>query len=186
MDVNYYGADEDGNVTMQTTEMSGATGLMTAYNRIGATYAGASAAINTILRAECGFTGTILSDAGGEPNTYMTTDYSLRKGQNLTLTNNGTNGLYDTESPTAIYWLKNSTRYLLYNKANSNAVMGMAPGAIVTYGTPPRVMIMWGFWALAGLFILFNLFRVFQYATGKKTAKVKEGKAKDDEDDDEY
>ena len=187
MDVNYYAADDDGNVTMQTTEMSGATGLMTAYNRIGATYAGASAAINTILRAECGFTGTILSDAGGEPNTYMTTDYSLRKGQNLTLTNNGTNGLYDTESATAIYWLKNSTRYLLYNKANSNAVMGMAPGAIVTYGTPPRVMILWGLWALAGLFTLFNIFRIFQYATGKKTVKEKAGKAKDDEDDeDEY
>ncbi len=184
MTVNYYGADEDGNVTMQSTEMPGATGLMTAYNRIGATYAGASAAINQILRAECGFTGTILSDAGGEPNTYMTTDYSLRKGQNLTLTNNGTNGLYDTESATAVYWLKNSTRFLLYNKANSNAVMGMAPGDVVTYGTPPRVMILWGLWILVGLFTLFNIFRIFQYATGKKTAKVKEKKA--EEDDDEY
>ena len=36
----------------------------------------------------------------------MTTDLALRRGQNLTLANNGNNGLYDTDSPTAVYWLK--------------------------------------------------------------------------------
>ena len=45
-----------------------------------------------------GFTGTVITDAGGEPDTYMTTDFALRRGQNLTLTNNGSNSLYDTES----------------------------------------------------------------------------------------
>lgn len=184
MNVNYYGADEEGNAVMMTKEMPAATGIMTCYNRVGGIYGGASNAINQILRDEIGFKGTVLTDAGGEPNTYMTTDLALRHGQNLTLTNNGTNGLYDTESPTAVYWLKQSTHYLLYNKANSNAVMGMAPGAIIRYGTAPWRIVMYVVWALAALGLAFGIFRTIQIATGKVTVKEKVKKAA--HSDDEY
>lgn len=185
MDVNYYEYDEDaGEYVMTSKNMSAATGLMSAYNRIGATYAGASVVINEVLRDECGFTGTIISDAGGEPNTYMTTDYSLRRGQNLTLTNNGTNGLYDTDSATAVYWLKQSTRYLLYNKANSNAVQGMAPGSHVTYGMALWQMILIGVWVIAAGLSLFGVVHCVRLAQGKVKLKEKAAKiikAEDDE-----
>ena len=184
MSVNYYEADNDGNMTMASKEMPAATGIMTAYNRIGATYAGASVVINDILRDECGFTGTIISDAGGEPNTYMTTDYSLRRGQNLTLTNNGTNGLYDTESATAVHWLKQSTHYLLYNKANSNAVNGMAPGAIVTYSMAPWQIILICVWVVVGILSIAGIAYCVMLGKGKiqlKEKAVKESKTDDDE-----
>lgn len=184
-DVNYYGINEDGQVEMMTTQMTGATGIMTAYNRVGGIYAGASTVINSILRDECGFTGTVLTDAGGEPNTYMTTDLALRNGQNLTLCNNGTNGLYDIESPTAVYWLKQSTRYLLLNKANSSAVMGMAPGAVITYGTSPWVLVMYAVWAVTAIFALVNIGQIVMIATGKLTVKEKVS-VKNMADDDEY
>lgn len=188
MDVNYYDYDEAaGEYVMKTKTMPAATGLMSAYNRIGATYAGASNVINDILRDECGFTGTIISDAGGEPNTYMTTDYSLRRGQNLTLTNNGTNGLYDTESATAVYWLKQSTRYLLYNKANSNAVQGMAPGSHVTYGMAPWQIALVIVWIVAGALSLLGVIYCVRLAQGK--VKLKEKAAKTVQkigDEDEY
>lgn len=184
-DVNYYGINEDGQVEMMTTQMTGATGIMTAYNRVGGIYAGASTVINSILRDECGFTGTVLTDAGGEPNTYMTTDLALRNGQNLTLCNNGTNGLYDIESPTAVYWLKQSTRYLLFNKANSSAVMGMAPGAVITYGTSPWVLAMYAVWAVTAIFALVNIGQIVMIATGKLTVKEKVS-VKNMADDDEY
>ncbi len=184
-DVNYYGINEDGQVEMMTTQMTGATGIMTAYNRVGGIYAGASTVINSILRDECGFTGTVLTDAGGEPNTYMTTDLALRNGQNLTLCNNGTNGLYDIESPTAVYWLKQSTRYLLFNKANSSAVMGMAPGAVITYGTSPWVLVMYAVWAVTAIFALVNIGQIVMIATGKLTVKEKVS-VKNMADDDEY
>ena len=185
-DVNYYGLDENGEVTMLTTEMSGATGIMTCYNRIGAIFGGASNTINQCLRGEFGFTGTVLTDAGGEPNTYMTTDLSLRAGQNLTLANNGTNGLYDTESPTAVYWLKQSTRYLLFNKANSNCVMGMAPGSVISYGTSPWKLVMYGVWALVAVLVVVNICQIALIATGKMKVKEKAAKAKAIENDDEY
>ena len=185
MNVNYYAADDNGVVTMQTKTMPAATGIMTCYNRIGGIYGGASNAINQILRDEIGFKGTVLTDAGGEPNTYMTTDLALRRGQNLTLTNNGSNGLYDIESPTAVYWLKQSTHYLLYNKANSNCVMGLTPGAVITYGIAPREIIVYALWAVTALFAVFEIVTIIPIATGKKKVeeKVKTGS---DDDADEY
>ena len=185
MTINYYAADEEGNAVMTSKVMPAATGIMTCYNRVGGIYGGASNAIVQILRNEIGFKGTVLTDAGGEPNTYMTTDLALRRGQNLTLTNNGTNGLYDTESATAVYWLKDSTHYLLYNKANSNAVMGMAPGAVIRYGTAPWRIVMYVVWALAALGLAFGIFQTVRVATGKVEVKEKVKKVVS-HDDDEY
>lgn len=187
MDVNYYDADEEtGEYTMTTKEMSAATGLMTSYNRIGATYSGASSVLNGILRSECGFTGTIVTDAGGEPNTYMTTDKALRHGQNLTLTNNGTNGLYDTESATAVYWLKQSTRYLLYNKANSNAVMGMAPGDSVSYNMAVWQIVLNIVWGIAAILWIIGIVYCIRLGQGKIKLKEAKVKVKESESDDEY
>lgn len=155
MQVKYYAVDEEtGEYVMKEKTMSAATGIMTCYNRIGATYGGASISINGILRNEWNFTGTVLTDAGGEPDTYMTTDLALRRGQNLTLTNNGTQGLFDTESDTAIWWLKNSTKHLLYNKANSNILsgLGLAPGDYIYYDISPwqiGIIVAWVFVGLA-------------------------------------
>ena len=165
-------------------DMSAATGIMTCYNRIGATYGGASVSINGILRNEWNFTGTVLTDAGGEPDTYMTTDLALRRGQNLTLTNNGTQGLFDTESATAVYWLKRSTRHLLYNKANSNIMQGVAPGASFYYKTAPWV---------TGLVVAWSVLAAMTVATvavdvllAKGVIKVKEKEAVASDSDDEY
>ena len=148
MNVNYYGVNAEGKYEMMTKEMPAATGIMTAYNRIGARYAGASDSLNLILRDEFGYHGTTITDAGGQPNTYMTTDLMLRKGGHLTLTNNGSNGLYDTESPTAVYYLKDATKHILYNKANSNCMIGIAPGAAVKRSMAPWRVIRLVAWIL--------------------------------------
>ena len=172
--VRYYELNEEtGEFEMKSKQMSGATGIMTCYNRIGARFGGASDSINGILRAEWGFTGTVLTDSGGEPNTYMTTDLALRQGQNLTLSNNGTNGLYDQESPTAVYWLKNSTRYLLFNKANSNAVEGLAPGVRVSYGMSPWQKGLIAGWIVFGVIALAGVAVIALIATDKIKIKDK-------------
>lgn len=187
MDVKYYEANEEtGEYEMKTKEMSAATGIMTCYNRIGATYGGASVSINGILRAEWNFTGTVLTDAGGEPDTYMTTDLALRRGQNLTLTNNGTQGLYDTESKTAVWWLKNSTKYLLYNKANSNILMGLAlaPGDYIFYDMSPwQIGIIVG-WVIIGLIAVAVI--VLDILIFKNILKIKEKAKKSKSEYDEY
>lgn len=152
--IKYYGTNAEGKYEMMSKDMPAATGIMTSYNRVGATYAGASLAINQILRKECAFPGTIVTDAGGQPNTYMTTDFMLRRGGNLTLTNNGSNGLYDTESATAVYWLQDSTHHLLYNKANSNCMVGIAPGGTFYYETSPWKIWVGVAWGVTGLWLV--------------------------------
>ena len=184
MEISYYGTDSEGKYEMKKKTMPAATGIMTAYNRVGATYAGASDSINDILRDEFGYIGTTITDAGGEPTTYMNTDQMLRKGGVLTLANNGNNGLYDTESATAVYWLKDATKHILYNKANSNIVQGIAPGAhVVTFMAPWRIG-MYAGWGVIGLLSVLDAVYIALVCTDK--IKLKEKAVKKQEDEEEF
>ena len=61
----------------------GATGLMTSYNRIGATWAGGNKALLTdVLRGEWGFEGAVITDYA-DHQTYMNADDMLRAGGDL-------------------------------------------------------------------------------------------------------
>ena len=185
-EIKYYEFDGDEYV-MATKTISAANGMMTAYNRIGGTYAGASLCINRILRNEWNFTGTILTDAGGEPHTYLTSDLALRRGQQLCLANNGgTNGLYDFTSPVAATWLQKSATYLLYNVANSNSMQGMAPGDTVYYETSP-----WKIWvnyawiatiSIAVVAVVVDVLAITNVIKFKEKAK----KAEEDQEQEQY
>ena len=176
MTVKYY---EDGASTLSEKTMSAATGIMTCYNRIGATYGGASVALHSILRDEFGFTGTAITDAGGQKNTYMTSDFMLRRGGHLTLTNNGTDGLYDTSSPTAVYYLKDAAKHILFNKANSNCVQGMAPGDSVSYDMSPWKGGLIAAWVVVGILALADAAFITLIALNK--IQVKERKEPEEE-----
>ena len=142
MTVKYYEEDDNGGYKLVEREMSAATGMMTAYNRIGATWAGACKPVtNTILRSEWGFTGISLTDAGGSASSYMNSDYGLRTGcTDLLLTSNSS--LTDSTSDAAIYCLQRAVHRVLYNTANSNAMQGYAPGStIITHIAPWQVML---------------------------------------------
>lgn len=180
MTINYYDVDEDGQYYMASKTMPAATGMMTAYNRVGATYSGASLSINGILRDECGYTGTTVTDAGGQPNTYMTTDFMIRRGGSLTLANNGTNGLYDTESATAVYWIKDAAKHILYNKANSNCVVGLAPGDSITYTLAPWRLGLYIAWGVVGALVLADGIVIGLIAADK--IRIKEKVKKEEEE----
>ena len=169
MNIKYY---NDG--VLSTKTMPAATGIMTCYNRIGATYGGASLSLDGILRDEFGYHGTSITDAGGQPNTYMTTDFLLRRGGHLTLTNNGSNGLYDTSSATAVYHLKDAAKHILYNKANSNCVMGLAPGAKVWYDISPWRLGLYVAWGVVGALAVVDLVFIVLIGIGKVKVKEKE------------
>lgn len=64
-------------------EKGGATGLMSAYNRIGATWAGGNKALLTgVLREEWGFEGAVITDYADHQQ-YMNADQMLRAGGDL-------------------------------------------------------------------------------------------------------
>lgn len=75
----------------------GATGLMTSYNRIGATWAGGSSALLTgVLREEWGFEGAVITDYADHQQ-YMCADQALLAGGDLYMDGVFRNGSYAFE-----------------------------------------------------------------------------------------
>lgn len=73
--------------------LGGVTGIMTAYNRIGAVWTGGSEALITgVLRNEWGFKGAVITDYS-DNKTYMNIDQAVRAGGNRFMGSNG--WLYD-------------------------------------------------------------------------------------------
>ena len=74
---------------------SGATGIMTSYNRLGATWAGGNAGLITdVLRGEWGFAGTVITDYA-DHHAYMNPDQMLRAGGDLFMDGVFRNGAFE-------------------------------------------------------------------------------------------
>ncbi len=145
-----YVADEDGTIAETTI---GAGGVMSSFNRIGATWAGGSPALmGTVLRDEWGFEGFAISDFNLYP--YMNPNEGIHAGTDLTLTFQPSKSFADTSSAKAVTDIRNATHHVLFTVANSNAMNGLAPGATVTYTPPTWVYAQIGGTVLLGLLVL--------------------------------
>ncbi|MDE0573606.1 glycoside hydrolase family 3 C-terminal domain-containing protein [Demequina sp. B12] len=155
MDVTYL-ADDEGTVAETTI---GAGGMMSSFNRIGATWAGGSEALmDTVLREEWGFDGFAISDFNLYP--YMNPNEGISAGTDLTLTFQPSKSFGDTSSAKAVTDIREATHNILYTVANSNAMNGLAPGATVDYTPPTWVYLQIGITIVAGLGIAFWIFRI--------------------------
>lgn len=104
-------------------KQGGAQAVMSSYNYIGTTWAGACAGtIQHILRDEWGFNGMVLTDYNGNFN-YMDADQAIRNGGDNCLANydNGCNYLEDTTSATAVQAMRTASKHILYTVVNSRA-----------------------------------------------------------------
>lgn len=125
-----YIADENGAVAEK--EVPGCTAVMSAFNRIGATWAGGSVPLlQNVLRDEWGFEGIVITDFNLYP--YMVVDQGIKAGSDLMLTFESMKTIEDSTSATAVTNLRKSAHNILYAVANSNAMNGIVPGTIITY-----------------------------------------------------
>lgn len=149
MDVKYL-ADDEGTVADTTI---GAAGIMSSFNRIGATWAGGSVALmDTVLRGEWGFEGFAITDFNLYP--YMNPNEGINAGSDLMLTFQPSKSFNDSSSAKAVTDIRNATHNILFTVANSNAMNGLAPGATVSY-TPAGWMVwQWVITGIVGLLIL--------------------------------
>lgn len=131
----------------------GTTGLMTSYNRIGATWAGGSRALLTsVLRGEWGFEGAIITDYA-DHQTYMNADEMLRAGGDLYMDGVFRNGAFaygftqdellaaegTPEEPRAVSYLTNlrrATKNVLYTWLNARATNLAYNEAAASVGEP--------------------------------------------------
>ena len=100
--------------------------------------------LTLLLRNEWGFRGVAHSDYWVWNGDNLR-DLALRAGLDTYLCNNAPMwSLMDLASPTAHTAMRRATKNLAYLLVNSNAMQGIAPGAIVHVGTSP-----WVYWLIA-------------------------------------
>lgn len=140
-------------VPFQRAVERGTTGLMTSYNRIGATWAGGSRALLTsVLRGEWGFEGAVITDYA-DHQTYMNADEMLRAGGDLYMDGVFRNGAFaygftqdellaaegTPEEPRAVSYLTNlrrATKNVLYTWLNARATNLAYNEAAASVGEP--------------------------------------------------
>lgn len=97
---------------------AGSVGIMTAYNRLGAVWAGGSEALMTgVLRNEWGYKGAIITDYS-DNGEYMNIDQAVRAGGNRFMSTNG-NWLYSTSSARLQSRIKEGFKDYLYTYLNA-------------------------------------------------------------------
>lgn len=116
--------------TKEMVEIPAVMGVMTAFNRIGCTWAGGNYNLITgVLRNEWGFNGSVITDYdnGG----YMNTEQCLRAGGDLKLTAYGSNVYVNINNAASQYYARQAMKHVLYTTVNSNAMNGYVHGVKV-------------------------------------------------------
>ena len=107
--------------------------MMSAFNRIGTTWAGGNYNLLTaLLRDEWGFEGMVITDYN--LTSYMNLDQMIRAGGDLNLSAGKV--IKDAESATSLTAIRTSAKNILFTVANSNAMNGLGEGVGIVYGMP--------------------------------------------------
>ncbi|MDR1910096.1 MAG: glycoside hydrolase family 3 C-terminal domain-containing protein [Spirochaetaceae bacterium] len=142
-------------------------GVMSSFNRIGTTWAGGSRALLTeILRNEWGFRGAVITDFNLYP--YMDQDLAIRNGGDFMLTMRipgfADKTLTDSTSATAKIAIRSAAHNILYATVNSNAMNGVAPGAVFKAITPTWVrLLIAADCVILALLVLLAFFKIKKY-----------------------
>ena len=135
-----YIADENG--TVETKTIRAALGVMTSFNAVGSTWAGAhEGMISGVLRSEWGFDGVVITDFKSPNREYMDADAMIRAGADVALCTEPLS-LADSSSATAVSAMREAAHHLMYATVNSSAMNGLVPGTIVSYTMAPwRILV---------------------------------------------
>lgn len=127
--VQQYDAETD-SYTETTADIPAVMAVMTAFNRVGCTWAGGNYNLITgVLRNEWGFDGSVITDYdnGG----VMDTEQCIRAGGDLKLTGYAVDAPLDITNPASQYYARQALKHILYTTVNSNAMNGVVHGTVV-------------------------------------------------------
>ena len=142
VELSYYTVDEAGNYTLNTTTQRAAQGIMTAFNRLGATWAGGSyPLIQELVRDEWGFDGFIITDSANANSPAFNESQMIRAGADAYLKSNANTYEFDASNAAEYHYAREAAHHLLYTTANSRAMEGAVPGSVYQPGMQPLTKI---------------------------------------------
>ena len=118
-----------------------AIGIMSSYNRIGATRASGCYSLCTeVLRDEWGFVGSVVTDAFYDTQ-QQDADECIRSGNNLLLSNPGKSVFHDTTSATAVKAAQLSVKNILYAYVETQYNASIAQGLDLSTAIGPKTAV---------------------------------------------
>ena len=152
VDLAYVRQNADGTQENATTKIRACQGVMTSFNRIGATWAGGSYDLITgIVRNEWGFDGWILTD-NADTGVFMNGLQMIQAGADAKLTVSDPTALwsFDSGDATQYRYAREAMHHLLYVMANSHVMNGAVHGSVYSTGTAGMQKADMLRWALTG------------------------------------
>lgn len=134
--LNYVKEKADGTYENASREIRASQALMTAFNRIGYTWTGATYSLLTgILRNEWGFNGFVITD-NANTGVYMDGYQMLEAGGDGKLTSipEGARYKFDETSVAEYHYGREAMHHMLYTVVNSKAMNGAMPGSTFKQG----------------------------------------------------
>jgi beta-glucosidase len=138
----YYTVSEDGSYQQQTRTQRTAQGIMTSFNRIGATWTGGCyPLIQQLVRDEWGFDGFIITDSANAGSPAFDESQMIRAGGDAFLKSNANTYVFDPTNAAEYVYAREAAHHLLYTTANSRAMNGAVPGSVYKPGMQPLTKI---------------------------------------------
>ena len=152
-----------------SVKIGGTNAVMSAFNYIGTTYAGAHPSLQqTVLRDEWGFRGAVLTDYFGGYG-YQNADQLIRNGNDFMLaTTDITNHVTD-DSATSVIAMRTAAHNILYMAANSWMYENGEP-EVATPIWKTITYVVWGVTAV--LFVGLEILAIKRFMDRKKAAKA--------------
>lgn len=134
--MKYVKYEGQGRYVNTTAKVPTAMGVMTSFNRIGATWTGGSYPLITqLLRQEWGFNGLVITD-NANTGVFMNPKQMIEAGADLKLLSvdkDPTNAELDLRDPRTYSYARQAAHHMLYVVANSKAMNGAMPGSQFNY-----------------------------------------------------
>lgn len=136
VEMKYMAKDADGNYQPATKKIAASQGIMTGFNRLGATWTGGSYPLITgILRNEWDFNGFIITD-NANTSVFMDPSQMIESGADAKLLNakDPTNYTFDEKDTVDYHYGRKAIHRMLYTIANSKAMNGAMAGSVFVQG----------------------------------------------------
>lgn len=142
IEINYVKQNSDGKYENATAKIPATKGIMTSFNRIGATWAGGDYdLISGVLRGEWGFNGVVVTD-NANTSVFMSNYQMIESGADIKLLA-GPDPAYEKElnlkDSATYHYARAALHRTLYTIANSKAMNGAMPGSVFKYYNQMKV-----------------------------------------------